>query len=74
MNMDTSTTRPSTVVGVFEDHEEAHQAIEALKDEGFTRIRSAPHRPNASVNNRVHPRRAPVGPELVQVDLCVDDL
>jgi len=35
MNMDTSTTRPSTVVGVFEDHEQAREAIEALKDEGF---------------------------------------
>jgi uncharacterized protein (TIGR02271 family) len=35
MTMDTSTTRPSTVVGVFEDHEHARDAIEALKDEGF---------------------------------------
>ena len=35
MTMDTSTTRPSTVVGVFEDHEHAREAIEALKDEGF---------------------------------------
>jgi len=30
-----TTTRPSTVVGVFDDREDARDAIEALKDEGF---------------------------------------
>src|ERR1051325_4037959 len=33
--MNTSTTRSSIVVGVFEDHEQAREAIEALKDAGF---------------------------------------
>ena len=32
----TTTTRGSTVVGVFDDREDAREAIEALKDDGFT--------------------------------------
>ena len=32
----TNTTRGSTVVGVFEDPEDAREAIEALKEDGFT--------------------------------------
>jgi len=32
----TNTTTGSTVVGVFEDREDARKAIEALKDDGFT--------------------------------------
>jgi uncharacterized protein (TIGR02271 family) len=32
----TNTTNRSTVVGVFEDREDARRAIEALKDDGFT--------------------------------------
>src|SRR5579859_4213471 len=32
----TSTTRGSTVVGVFDDREDARHAIEALKDDGFS--------------------------------------
>lgn len=35
MTMST-TTRGSTVVGVFDDREDAREAIEALKDDGFT--------------------------------------
>jgi len=31
-----TTTRGSTVVGVFDDREDAREAIEALKDDGFT--------------------------------------
>src|SRR5579859_7998113 len=32
----TSTTRGSTVVGVFDDRDDAREAIEALKEDGFT--------------------------------------
>ena len=32
----TNTTNRSTVVGVFEDSEDARKVIEALKDDGFT--------------------------------------
>lgn len=36
MTMGSSASRGSTVVGVFHDREEAREAIEALKDDGFT--------------------------------------
>src|SRR6202165_1869153 len=37
MSMTTSSTsKDSTVVGVFDDREDAREAIEALKDDGFT--------------------------------------
>ena len=34
--MTTTTSRGSTVIGVFDDREDARDAIEALKDDGFT--------------------------------------